>query len=106
MFHVKPNIHVRIELSVPGAGSIIHVAELVEMDPHTCAMIRIIELDPSETIRGAATQEKSAGMANAPSPVVPHPGTYAEFPDIEHRFLSAEEFEGLWAEAAAAFPEL
>lgn len=106
MFHVKPNIHVRIELSVPGAGTIIHVAELAEMDSQTCAMIRIIELDPSETIRGAATREKSAGMANVPNPVVPHPDTYGDFPDIEHRLLSPEEFEGLWAEAAATFPEL
>lgn len=106
MFHVKPNIHVRIELSIPGAGTVIHVAELAEMDSQTCAMIRIIELDPSATIRGAATQEKSAGMSHAPNPVVPHPATYADFPDIEHHFLSAEEFEGLWAEALARFPEL
>lgn len=106
MFHVKPNIHVRIELSIPGAGAVIHVAELAEMDPQTCAMIRIIELGPTGTIQGAATQEKSAGMSNAPNPVVPHPATYAEFPDIEHNFLSVEEFEGLWTEALARFPEL
>lgn len=106
MFHVKPNIHVRIEMSIPGAGSVIHVAELAEMDHQSCTMIRIIELDPSETIRGAATREKSAGMANAPSPVVPHPDSYADFPDIQHSFLTPEEFEGLWAEATATFPEL
>ncbi|QGU05860.1 hypothetical protein [Corynebacterium comes] len=106
MFHVKPNFHVRIELSIPGAGSIIHVAELAEMDPQTCAMIRMIELDPSDVIRGAATQEKSTGMANTPNPVVPHPDTYADFPDIEHSFLTPEEFEGLWAEAMATFPGL
>ena len=105
MFHVK-QIHVRIEMTVPGAGSVIHVAELAPLDEQTCAMVRIIELDPSETIRGAATQDTAAGMAQAPNPVVPHPDTYADFPDIEHRLLSPEEFEGLWAEAVAAFPEL
>jgi hypothetical protein len=105
MFDVKENIHVRIELSIPGAGSVIHVAELAEMDARTCALVRIIELDPTETIRGCANQEKSAGMTNTPNPVVPHPDTYADFPDIEHRELSAEEFEGLWAEAMAAFPD-
>ncbi|WP_040087110.1 hypothetical protein [Corynebacterium humireducens] len=106
MFHVKQNIHVRIDMSIPGAGSVIHVAELLPRDAQTCTMIRIIELDPSETIRGGATQDTSAGLAQAPNPVVPHPDTYADFPDIEHRLLSPEEFEGLWAEAVAAFPKL
>lgn len=105
MFHVK-QIHVRIEMTVPGAGSVIHVAELAPLDKQTCAMVRIIELDPSETIRGAATQDTAAGMAQAPNPVVPHPDTYADFPDIEHSHLTPEEFEGLWAEAVATFPEI
>ena len=93
-------------MTIPGAGSVIHVAELAPLDAQTCAMVRIIELDPSETIRGAATQDTSAGMAQAPNPVVPHPDAYADFPDIEHRALSADEFEGLWMEAVAAFPEV
>ncbi len=105
MFHVK-QIHVRIDMSIPGAGSVIHVAELLPRDAQTCTMIRIIELDPSETIRGAATQDTAAGMAQAPNPVVPHPDTYADFPDIEHSHLTPEEFEGLWAEAVATFPEI
>jgi len=105
MFHVKL-LHVRIEMTIPGAGSVIHVAELAPRDAESCTMLRIIELDPSETIRGAVTQESSVGMAQAPNPVVPHPDTYADFPDIEHSHLTPEEFEGLWAEAAAAFPEI
>ncbi|GAB3695788.1 hypothetical protein GCM10027595_09400 [Corynebacterium nasicanis] len=99
-------IHVRIEMTVPGAGSVIHVAELSPLDADTCALLRIIELDPSETIRGAATQDTSAGMAQAPNPIVPHPDSYADFPDISHRSITPEEFEGLWAEAVATFPEI
>ena len=105
MFHVKL-LHVRIDMTIPGAGSVIHVAELAPLDAQTCSMIRIIELDPSETIRGAATRDASAGMGQAPNPVVPHPDTFSDFPDIEHRLLTAEEFEGLWAETVARFPDL
>ncbi|WIM70956.1 hypothetical protein QP028_07865 [Corynebacterium suedekumii] len=106
MFHVKPHIYVRIDMTIPGAGSVIHLAELAEIDEATCRMVRIIELDPAETIRGAATQSTVAGMANKPNDVVPHPDSYTDFPDIESRPIDAEEFEGLWAEATTAFPEL
>lgn len=106
MFHVKQHLYVRIDMSIPGAGSVTHLAELEEIDPETCTMLRIIELDPAERIRGAATQETSAGMNNRPQATVPHPDTYADFPDIEARKLTNDEFEGLWAEATAAFPEL
>ncbi|RNE48113.1 hypothetical protein [Corynebacterium alimapuense] len=106
MFHVKQIIHIRIDMTIPGAGSVTHIAELEEIDSSTCTMLRIIELDPSERIHGAATQSSSVGMPNKPSSTVPHPDTYADFPDIKSRPLTAEEFEGLWAEALAAFPEL
>ncbi len=108
MIHVKSRFFVRTELTVPGAGSIIHVAELEEIDARMCTMVRIIELDPAETIRGAARAESgvSVGMQNAPNEVVPHPDTYADFPDIDHRVLTESEFEGLWSEAIAKFPEL
>lgn len=106
MFHVKPHLYVRIDMTIPGAGSVIHLAELAEIDEATCRMVRIIELDPAGVIRGAATQSAVAGMANKPNDVVPHPDSYADFPDIESRPLEDGEFEGLWAEATAAFPEL
>lgn len=108
MFHVKPRFFIRIDLAVPGAGSIVHVAELEEIDAQRCTMVRIIELDPAETIRGAARASTgtTVGMQNAPTKVVPHPDTYADFPDIDHRPLTEDEFEGLWSEAVAKFPEL
>lgn len=104
MFHVKPLIYVRLDMTIPGAGSVTHLAELSEIDASSCTMLRIIELDPSGTIRGAATQTSSIGMADRPSDVVPHPDTYAQFPDIKSQILNAEEFEGLWAEALASLP--
>ncbi|GAB2516637.1 hypothetical protein CATRI_13055 [Corynebacterium atrinae] len=103
---MKQHLYVRIDMSIPGAGSVTHLAELEEIDSETCTMLRIIELDPAERIRGAATQDMAVGMDNRPQTVVPHPDTYADFPDIDARKLTDEEFEGLWAEASATFPEL
>lgn len=105
MFHVKPLIYVRLDMTIPGAGSVTHLAELAEIDATSCSMLRIIELDPAGKIRGAATQASHAGMANKPSEIVPHPDTYAQFPEIKSEALNAEEFEGLWAEAQASLPK-
>lgn len=106
MFHVKQIHYVRTDLTVPGAGSVIHIAELEEIDQTSCTMIRIIELAPDETIMGVTSQGKTVGSANEPQAVVPHPDTYDQFPDINARRLSADEFEALWTEAVAKFPEL
>jgi hypothetical protein len=46
------------------------------------------------------------GMASAPEPIVPHPDTYADFPDITSTPIDVELFDALWAEAIAKFPEL
>ena len=69
-------------------------------------MQRIIELDPSGAIQGAATPKVTVGMASAPEPIVPHPDTYADFPDITSTHIDVELFDALWAEAIAKFPEL
>ncbi|AWB82870.1 hypothetical protein C3B44_11475 [Corynebacterium yudongzhengii] len=106
MFHVKPKHYIRTELTVPGVGTAIHVAELEEIDAQSCTMLRIIELAGDETIMGAAAGGVTEGQITAPSEVVPHPDTYADFPDITATRLDPEEFEGLYSEAAAKFPRL
>lgn len=105
MFHVKPRHFVRTELTVPGAGTAIHIAELEEITSSTCKMVRILELAPDDTIMGLAGQGRSAGQAPEPAETVPHPDTYSDFPDIATSRLSAEEFNALWSEATAKFPE-
>lgn len=103
-------IYVRTTLNVPGSGNVIHAAELEEKDASTCRMHRIVELAgslPQSPIAGAATGSgKVRGMASAPNPTVPHPDTYADYPDIKATRLTAEEFEQLWSRACAAFPDL
>lgn len=105
---MSQRLFIRIDLTVPGAGTVIHIAELEEIDTRSCTMLRIIELDSAGTIQGAARPGtgESVGMANVPQQVVPHPDTYDDFPDVDHRALSEDEFEGLWTEATAKFPRL
>lgn len=99
-------IFVRTTLTVPGAGSVVNAAELAEISPHECRMVRMIELTPDHTIMGAFIDGRVVGQANQPLDTVPHPDTYDQFEGIEAEALSAEHFEGLWAEARAKFPEL
>lgn len=99
-------LYIRVDLTVPQIGVSTHIAELVEQSPQLCAMQRIIELDPSGAIQGAATPKVTVGMASAPEPIVPHPDTYADFPDITSTPIDVELFDALWAEAIAKFPEL
>lgn len=103
MFHVKPRHFVRTILTVPGAGTAIHIAELEEIDQTSCRMLRIIELAPDESIMGLAGDGRSAGQAPEPVDVVPHPDTYGDFPDIETSRLGDAEFEALWTEALTKF---
>ena len=88
-------LYIRVDLTVPQIGVSTHIAELVEQSPQLCAMQRIIELDPSGAIQGAATPK-----------VTVHPDTYADFPDITSTPIDVELFDALWAEAIAKFPEL
>lgn len=97
---------IRTTLTVPGAGTLITIAELEEISPQSCTMVRMIELAPDETIMGAYTEGRTVGQANEPLTQVPHPSTYHQFEGIEAAHLSAEEFEALWAETRAKFPEL
>ena len=99
--------YVRIHYEVPElGGQLLNIAELDEISPTQCTMVRMIELDPAETITGAYAEGRVHGQANEPTEVVPHPDAYAQFEGITARTLTPEEFDGLWAEARAKFPGL
>lgn len=98
--------YVRTTLTVPGAGSLITVAELEEISDQACTMVRMIELAPDETIMGAYTEGRIVGQANEPLEQVPHPNTYDQFDGIEAQVLSSDEFDGLWEETKVKFPDL
>ncbi|GAB3943279.1 hypothetical protein [Corynebacterium tapiri] len=106
MFHVKHRLYIRTELTIPGAGVAVHIAELEERDERTCSMLRLIELAPDDTIMGAAGKGKKAGAVTAPNDVVPHPSTYHEYDGLQATHLSEAEFTALWSEAQAKFPDL
>ncbi|WP_257159014.1 hypothetical protein [Corynebacterium cystitidis] len=97
---------VRTTMTVPGAGTLITIAELLELSSENCAMVRMIELAPDETIMGAYAEGRIVGQAHEPLDHVPHPNTYDQFEGIEAQSLSADEFEALWAETRTQFPEL
>lgn len=97
--------YVRIHYSVPElGGELLNIAELEEINDAACTMVRMVELDPAETITGIFIDGRVIGQANAPMNTVPHPRTYNALEGIEATRLSAEEFEGLWEEASAKFP--
>lgn len=94
---------VRIHYAVPElGGELLNIAELEELSPTECTMVRMIELDPSETITGIYADGRVIGQANMPMGTVPHPDSYDSFDGITATRLTEEEFEGLWAEAQAA----
>ncbi|KQB87015.1 hypothetical protein [Corynebacterium lowii] len=99
-------LFIRTTLNIPGAGTAVHVAELLPLGPEQCRMIRIVEVDPSGNPVGAAAGGRHYGMEAPPQEIVPHPDTYGNFPDISSEPLSAEEFQALWQRAVAAFPGL
>lgn len=66
-------------------------------------MVRMIELDPSETITGIYVDGEVLGQANRPMSTVPHPRTYDAMEGITATHLTEAEFEGLWSEARAVF---
>ena len=97
--------YVRIHYSVPElGGELLNIAELKEVSPQACTMVRMIELDPAETITGIYVDGHVIGQANQPMGTVPHPRTYDALEGITATHLSQEEFEGLWSEARAKFP--
>lgn len=99
-------LYVRTTLTVPGAGTAVHVAELAELDTHTCEMRRIVALAPNEAVIGAATTSRAVGNIDIPRERVPHPATYAAFPDISSEAIEATTFNALWSEAAALYGDL
>ncbi|WP_047263205.1 hypothetical protein [Corynebacterium mustelae] len=99
-------IFIRLDMTIPGAGSTTHIAELEEIDSSSCRMLRIIELDPHGVIHGGAASGVVAGLAAPPQDIVPHPRNYGDFPDITTTEISETDFNALWAETLAKFPEL
>lgn len=100
------DIFIRLTLDVPGAGSVIHTAQLRPLDARTCQLIRIIELAPDGTIHGGATPTTSAGLQTDPQRIVPHPDLYGDFPDVTAEVLSEKEFDTLWQQTITQFPTL
>ena len=93
---------VRIHYNVPElGGELLNIAELEEISAHECTMVRMIELDPAETITGIYVDGQVIGQANQPMRTVPHPRTYDSMEGITATHLSEDEFEGLWSEAQA-----
>lgn len=103
---MKQRLYVRTELTVAGAGTAIHIAELEPIQDGYCRMHRVIEIGPNDVITGAAQGSRKAGMAQLPNEIVPHPDTYDQYPDISATRLEEAEFEGLWSEATTLFPTL
>lgn len=105
-------IIVRTEIEIPGHPTVIHIAEMHELpdSPELCQMVRIIELagtPEGDIVTGAGViGAQTFDLNNAPNEVVPHPDTYANFPDIKAERISTEEFSGLWLEAGTKFPGL
>ena len=96
--------YIRIHYTVPElGGELLNIAELEELNPSECTMVRMIELDPREAITGIFVDGRVHGQANQPLDVVPHPDYYSQLEGISTTRISAEEFEGLWEEAAAKF---
>ncbi|AKK12176.1 hypothetical protein [Corynebacterium uterequi] len=104
MFHVK--LFVKTTLTIPGAGAATHVAELIERDASSCTMHRLLELTPDGTIVGAFTQGRTAGETIVPVDVVPHPDTYDSFPGMAAERVTEDQFDALWEQALALYPEL
>ncbi|KQB84679.1 hypothetical protein [Corynebacterium oculi] len=99
-------LFIRTTLTIPGAGTAVHVAELLPLSEEECRMVRIVEVDPSGNPVGAGIGDRHYGMDTPPQEVVPHPQTYSAFPDISSETLSAGEFQVLWERALQAFPGL
>lgn len=94
-------VYVLTKLDVPGAGTVTHAAELEEIDPSTARMRRLIQLSET-TVTGLWDRGVARGEIAAPHGVVPHPDTYADFPDIRAERLDANEFESRWEAARRA----
>lgn len=103
-------LYVRTTLTIPGAGTAIHVAELEEAGPDVCTLHRMVALTPDDDVAGAAHvqqgQVRVVGNMDTPMPTIPHPNTYDQFPDIEAAHITQADFELLWAQAATVYGEL
>lgn len=99
--------YVRIHYQVPElGGELLNIAELEEISSDRCTMVRMIELDPNETITGVYTEGRVIGQANEPMGAVPHPDSYDALEGITSTRVTRMEFEGLWGEAKVKFPEI
>ncbi|MDD7582077.1 hypothetical protein ACEE23_07645 [Corynebacterium sp. 32222D000AT] len=102
----KALLYVKTTLHIPGAGAAIHVAEMQQLDARSCRIHRLIAQTPDGQIAGAVSGSQRVGSIDKPNSTVPHPDTYASYPDIDAEYLAAADFESLWVEAQLRFPGL
>lgn len=102
----KALLYVKTTLSIPGAGTAIHVAEMQQLDARSCRIHRLIAQTPDGQIAGAVRGDKRVGSIDKPNSTVPHPDTYASYPDIDAEYLNSADFESLWVEAQLRYPGL
>ncbi|MDO4911782.1 MAG: hypothetical protein Q3972_08595 [Corynebacterium sp.] len=103
------HLYVAISMSIPEAG--INMRQFAELRPlggveDPCEIIRFIELADGSSISGGFHPGATTALSLPPQPQVPHPEKYSDFPDIEAKEMSPEEFEAHWVELEALFPEL
>ena len=81
--------YVRIHYQVPElGGELLNIAELEEVNSERCTMVRMIELDPEETITGVFVDGRVIGQANEPMPAVPVSYTHLTLPTTLHECRS------------------
>lgn len=83
---MSSTLYVKTILSAPEIGTVIHVAELEEVNASECTLRRLIALDTDHQVMETAT----------PNTTVPHPDSYSEYPDITTETVAKEEFDALW----------
>ncbi|MCQ9370151.1 hypothetical protein NQ024_02595 [Corynebacterium sp. 35RC1] len=88
-------LYVKLVMTIPGAGTATHAAELEPLDTANAKLHRLVELDPSGTVCGGAAGGKHTGTP--PLEIVPHPDTYAQLEGFHVEHISKEVFEQWWA---------
>ena len=92
--------YVKIELTDLEIIGPVHIAELEELDPRTCTVVRLLEQQAGQ-FTGFIDHGQVHGDPAVPLDTVPHPDLYASFEDITATRLTAEEFELLWGKATS-----
>ncbi|AIG64881.1 hypothetical protein CATYP_10380 [Corynebacterium atypicum] len=89
-------LYTRTDLTVPGAGTLTHLAQLEEINQTQARMVRLIQVEAG-TPTGTWENGTSRGVVTVPQTEVPHPDTYGEFEGLDAQALTAEQFEAAWS---------